>query len=43
MYETTWTCPNCGQERETILSLGELETLQVIGAVTGYRALSDVN
>lgn len=43
MYETTWTCPNCGREHFSILSLGELQTLMVLGAVTGYRALSDVN
>ena len=43
MYETQWICPNCQKQHSSILSLGELETLMVLGAVTGYRALSDVN
>lgn len=43
MYATTWTCPNCGESHESILSLGELETLQVLGAVISATVLSGVN
>lgn len=43
LYATTWTCPDCGRTHETILSLGELETLQVLGAVISAIVLSGVN
>lgn len=43
MYNVTWICPHCAKRHESILSLGELETLAVLGAVESATALSGVN
>jgi hypothetical protein len=43
MYAVTWICLNCGEHHQSILSLGELETLAVLGAVESATVLPGVN